>query len=70
MDFRAQKSIITLFVFLGSWTHVKEIPNTKLLASLNQHISMSANIAIFDLSRESKPRRIYLFEEVRSGNED
>ena len=44
-------------------THVKEIPNTKLLVSLNHDTYSAANMAIFDLSRKVV-KTIYAFEEV------
>ena len=50
----------------GCYTHVKEIPDTKLLISLNHIWRQSANMAIFDISRKV-PRKIYTFEEVSGG---
>ena len=57
-----------LFSVIGGRTFVKEIPNTKLLVSLNLLERTSTNMAIFDISRESKPCRIYCFEEVCGSN--
>ena len=51
----------------GGLTHVKEIPNTKLLVSLNHNYLKSANMAIFDLSWQV-PKKIYSFEGVSGGN--
>ena len=50
----------------GRWTHVKELPNTKLLVSLNHKLREAANMAIFDLSRKV-PKKIYTFEKALGG---
>lgn len=42
---------------------MKEIPNTKLLVSLNHCYSESTNLAIFDLSQHGA-KKIYSFEEA------
>lgn len=47
------------------WSHLKEIPNTKLLVSLQQNWSKSAKIGIFDISAKGKAKQIYAFEEVQ-----
>ena len=47
----------------GVFTHVKEIPNTRLLVSLNHKYNQSANMAIFDISKKVA-KRIYSFEET------
>ena len=62
--------LIQFLQFSGDKTLVKEIPNTKLLVSLNHNNDKRvnrANMAIFDLSRKSA-RKIYSFEEVCGGN--
>lgn len=46
---------------------MKEIPNSKLLVSLNHHLIHSANMAIFDVSKKGKTRKIYAFEEAFGG---
>lgn len=48
-------------------THVKEIPNTKLLVSLHHAYNLGANLEIYDISQKSRPRKIYSFEEVKGG---
>jgi hypothetical protein len=55
---------------LGSGsTHVKEIPNTKLLVSLHYgYYQNSANMEIFDISKKGKANKIYSLGEV-SGSE-
>lgn len=45
---------------------MKEIPNTKLLVSLNHKFNTSANMAIFDISQKAV-NKIYSFEEVSGG---
>lgn len=50
-------------ILLAGWTHVREIPNTKLLVSLSHSFFTSANMEIFDISKKT-PRKIYSFEEV------
>ena len=50
----------------GYGTFVKEIPNTKLLVSLNYFYKKAANMAIFDLSKKVA-KKIYSFEEVLGG---
>lgn len=57
------QSSSNLTIVLGWWTHVREIPNTNLLVSLNHHYSRSANMEIFQYSQK-KVNRIYSFEEV------
>lgn len=46
------------------WTHVKEIPNTKLAVSLHHSSLKSANLEIFDLSQKGQAKKLYSFEEV------
>ena len=48
------------------WTHLKEIPNTKLLVSLF-HWGTSANFEVFDISQQEQPKKIYAFEGVKGG---
>ena len=43
---------------------MKEIPDTKLLISLHYAFKSASNIALFDLSKKNKARKIYQFEEV------
>ena len=47
-----------------SWTHVKEIPNTKLLVSLYHNCYKSTNMEIFDISKKDQPKKIYSLGEV------
>ena len=51
-----------------SWTHVREIPGTKLLVSLHHSCYDSANLAVFDLTYKGKVNQIYSFEEVHGSN--
>ena len=48
--------------------HVREIPNTSLLVSLNHHHNKSASMEIFDISFKGQARKIYSFEETFGGN--
>lgn len=50
--------------FQGGLTHLKEIPNTKLLVSLHRHWQNSANMEIFDIAKKRKVNKIYSFEEI------
>ena len=59
--------LIQFSLYSGYWTHVKEIPGTKLLVSLNHNCDYGANMAIFDLSRKNA-KAIYTFEEVAEMN--
>ena len=43
---------------------MKEIPNTKLLVSLHHNPAKSANIAVFDISKNDQIREIYSLGEV------
>lgn len=52
--------------FMGSWTLLKEIPNTRLLVSLNQRRYESANMKIVDISTKMT-KEIYSFGEVFGG---
>ena len=45
---------------------MREIPNTKLLVSLNHNQAKSANMVIFDISQKAA-KKIYSFEEVFGG---
>ena len=55
-------------MFLGNiWTHVKEIPNTKLLVSLSQYKNKAANMAVFDISKKDHIKEIYSLDEVSEG---
>ena len=49
---------------------MKEIPNTKLLVSLNHQSKESANMKIFDVSKSWRVKEIYTFEEVFGGDID
>ena len=56
-------------IFLvNSWTHVKEIPNTKLLVSLHHDYDNSANMAVFDISTKDQIKEIYSLDEVSGGS--
>ena len=59
--FKTGKTIIFLDY---SWTHVKEIANTKLLVSLYHNRTESANMAVFDLSKQGQVNEIYSLGEV------
>ena len=43
---------------------MKEIPNTKLLVSLHHNYAESANMSIFDISKQEQIREIYSLGEV------
>ena len=58
--------LIQSSLYSGFWTYLKEIPNTKLLVSLNYHHKESASMAIFDISRKVS-KEIYSFEEIFGG---
>ena len=53
-----------------SWTHVKEIPNSKLLVSLHHDCDRSANMEIFDVSKKNHIEKIYSHQDVLGGNND
>ena len=53
--------------FLGDWTLVRDIPDTKLLVSLNHYSQKSATMEIFDISSQSV-KKIYSFDEVVGGD--
>ena len=48
----------------SSWTHVKEIPGSKLLISLHHFSKKCANIEVFNLTKKGKSEKIYSFDEV------
>ena len=41
------------------WAHLKEIPNTELLVSLNHIENGSSEMAIFDVSRKDEVKKIF-----------
>src|SRR5690348_13908601 len=49
---------------VDSWTHVKEISNSKLLISVHHAWKKSASMKLFDISRKEQVREIYFLEEV------
>lgn len=55
-----------MFIAWGP-TALKEIPNTKLLVSLQHFWRTSAVLEIFDVSRKGIANKIYSFEEVIEG---
>ena len=66
-------SILTYLMMIlleHSWTHVKEIPNTKLLVSLHHRWNELAGMAIFDISKKQKAKEIFAFPEVRGSKID
>ena len=55
-------------ILLGDcWTHVKEIPNTKLLVSLYHYSNDAVNMAVFDISKKDQIKEIYSLGEVSGG---
>ena len=50
-----------------SWTHVKDMPKTNLLASLHHNYGKSANIEIFDISERDQIKKVYSLGEVTGG---
>lgn len=59
-------NLISKADYLG-WTHVKEIPNTKLLMSFNHNYIQSANMEVFDVSKKGQPQKIYSLDTVCGG---
>ena len=53
-----------LFELTDFWTHVKEIPKTRLLVSLHSDYINGACMKVFDISKTGKVKTIYLSEEV------
>ena len=47
-----------------SWTHVREIPDSKLLVSLHHACLDSANITVFNLTKKGRAEMIYSFNEA------
>ena len=45
-------------------SHLKEIPGSKLLISLQHSLSSCANIEVFSVANKGRPEKIYSFEEV------
>ena len=45
-------------------SHLKEIPGSKLLISLQHSLSKCANIEVFNVANKDRPEKIYSFEEV------
>mgnify|MGYP000889969115 FL=1 len=58
-----------MIIMIIGWshTHVKEIPNTKLLVSLHHNLEKAAGLEIFDISKKDQINKIYSFE-VFGGN--
>ena len=46
---------------------MKEIPNTKLIVSMHQHYYASANMSVFDISKNDQIKEIYSVGEVSGG---
>ena len=46
---------------------MKEITNTKLLVSLHHDYNCSANMTVFDISKQNQIREIYSLGEVKGG---
>ena len=51
-----------------SRTHVKGIPNTRFLVSLNHIHERSASFEILDISKQMNSHKIYTFEETHGSN--
>lgn len=45
-------------------THVKEIPGTTLLISLNHKCFKTANFGIYDVSKKGRAKNVYTFDEA------
>ena len=56
--------MVTFSQVPDSWTHVKEIANTRLLVSVHHNWRHSANLEVFDVSRKGQAKKIYKFEAV------
>ena len=64
-----KNEIFFFFIHQGnSWTHVKEISNTKLVVSQHHRWNTSAKMEIFDLSKKGRAMKIRSFEEIRGRN--
>ena len=50
---------IGIILLESSWTHVREVPNTKLLVSLHHRDDETANMAVYDISRQDKINEVY-----------
>ena len=61
-----EPEIVIIFLDV-SWTHVKEIPNTKLLVSLHHNAGTLANMAVYDISKKGQIHEIYSLGEVKGG---
>lgn len=60
--------VIFLTEWSNIWTHLKEIPNSRFVVSLNHCWDKSASMMIFDISQKGKAKEIYSFEEIRGSN--
>ena len=62
-------TLITIFLQDGdySWTHVKEIPGTRLLVSVHHSFKTRAHLEVFDLSNKTKVKKVYSFEKILGG---
>ena len=47
---------------------MKEIPNTRIIVSVNHCRHASANLEVFEVSLKGQARKIYSFEEVAGSN--
>ena len=67
LKFDRVTEIIVLPEGFKAWTYMKEIPNTKLLITL-QHVNYKdAKLAIYDVSEKDKIREVYSFKETYTG---
>ena len=53
---------------LDSWAHVKEIPSTPYLVSLQHSYMKYANMEVFDISKKGQAKKIYTHETLLGGN--
>lgn len=61
------ESLSLTFVDLPKTSHLKEIPNSRLIVSL-QHSEHSANMEIYYLPKEGEAKKIYSLGEVFGSN--
>ncbi len=70
INMRFSDSLSDYHILGNSWTHAKEIPNTKLLVSLHHNFYDSANMEIVDISKKGRANKIYSLGEVSGSKLD
>jgi len=67
VGFGTSNYFIAMIFIDSGWSHVKEIPNTKLLVSLDHRMNTSARMAIYDISKQGKINKVYSLGDVPGG---